>query len=147
MKVRGAGRPDHDVYVTTLEFLSKEQSQADFNAKESMGQLQRIENMPFFQSAYFLLAGIQARLGNLDEAMTQLERALQKPDGGVFNLDLLGFSVEQSPLLDPLRGEPTFEDWIIRYRERRDAMLQRMIEMENNGTIVPAATIQRMTSP
>ena len=146
MKARGADRPNWDVRVTTLEMLSKEQSQSEFNGTEVSGPLARIYNIPYFQSAYYLLAGIEIRLGNMDKAMSQLERALEKPDGGVFNIDSFGFSVEQSPLLDPLRGNPAFEDWLLRYRERRDAMLARMIEMENRGDIVKPATIQRITA-
>jgi TolB-like protein/Tfp pilus assembly protein PilF len=146
LKARGAARPDWDVFVNTLEMLSKEQPQTDYNTKEISGSLSSLDDIPFFQSAYYLLAGIQARMGYMDEAMNQLERALEKPNGGVINIDRIGFNVEQSPLLDPLRREPVFENWLLRYRERRDAMLQRMIEMENRGEIVNPATIRRMTA-
>jgi TolB-like protein/Tfp pilus assembly protein PilF len=145
LKARGAVRPDRDVFVNALEMLSKEQSQANPNMKDLSGPLANMGGMPYFQDAYYLLAGIQARMGNMDEAMKQLERALKKSNGGVFNIDLIGFNVEQSPLLDPLRHEPAFENWLLRYRERRDAMLQRMIEMESRGEIVKPATIRRMT--
>ena len=145
MKARGSARPEWDVGVNSLEMLSKEQSQTNPNAKEFSGTLANVGEIPFFQDAYYLLAGIQARMGNMDEAMKQLERALDKPDGGVINIDMIGFNVEQSPLLNPLRHEPAFEDWLLRYRERRDAMLQRMIEMETRGEIVKPATIRRMT--
>jgi hypothetical protein len=126
--------------------LSKEQSQTNPDLKALAGPLSRVAEIPFFKDAHYLLAGIQARLGNMEEAMTQMERALEKPDGGVFNIDMIGFNVEQSPLLDPLRHEPTFENWLLRYRERRDAMLQHMIEMENRGEIVKPATLRRMTA-
>jgi hypothetical protein len=146
MKARGAASPVWDVSVTVLELLSKEQSQADFDSKDSLGPLQDVGNIPFLQSAYYLMAGLKARMGNLDEAMAHLEQALEKPNGGVFNIDIFGFSVEQSPLLNPLRGNPTFEDWLLRYRERRDTMRQRMIEMESRGEIVKSATIRRITA-
>jgi len=146
MKARGAASPVWDVFATVLELLSKEQSQADFDSKDSLGPLQDVGNIPFLQSAYYLMAGLKARMGNLDEAMAHLEQALEKPNGGVFNIDIFGFSVEQSPLLNPLRGNPTFEDWLLRYRERRDTMRQRMIEMESRGEIVKSATIRRITA-
>ena len=60
--------------------------------------------------------------------------------------DIFGFNVEQSLLLNPLRGQTEFEDWLNRYRARRDAMLQNMIEMENRGEIIAAATVKRMSA-
>lgn len=145
MKAKGAARPSWDVSVAILELLAREQSDGGFNAGALLGAMPPLENIPFLRSRFYLLAGVRARLGGTDEALAHLEQALEKPDGGVFNRDIFGFSVEQSPLLAPLGGNPAFEDWLIRYRARRDAMLQRMIEMEDRGKIIAAATVARMT--
>jgi len=145
MKSRGAARRSWDIAVVVLEILAREQSDSEFNAGTMLSALPPLENMPLLQSKYYLLAGMQARLGDTDKALSYLDHALEIPDGGVFNTDIFGFSVEQSPLLNPLRTNPAFEDWLLRYRERRDAMLQRMIEMEGRGEIIAAATVARMT--
>jgi len=145
MKARGSARPSWDAFVVILEMLSREQSGKKFNAGTALGALPPLENLPFLRSKFYLLAGVQARLGDTDKALAHLEQSLEKPGGGVFNRDLFGFSIEQSPLLTPLAGNPAFEDWLLRYRARRDAMLQRMIEMEIRGEIIAPATVARMT--
>jgi len=146
MKTRGAGFPAMDIYVAMLEMITKEQIDPGFNPKDMLGQIPPLGNLPFLQTSHYLLAGIQARLGNTEKALSRLDMALEKPDGGVFNTDMFDFNVEQSPLLNPLRGHSGFEDWLLRYRSRRDAMLQRMIEMEGRGEIIEAATVKRMAA-
>jgi len=146
-KARGAGIPAFDIFVAMMELLTWEQSKPGFDAKEMLRNMPPLENIPFLSSSHYLLAGIQERMGNTEKAMALLELALAKPDGGVFNTDRFGFSVEQSLLLNPLRGKPEFEDWMSRYRERRDAMLQRMLEMESRGEIIEASMVKRMIAP
>lgn len=144
MKAKGSARPSWDVSVAILELLTREQSDGEFNTGSMLSALPPLETIPFLRSKFYLLAGVQARRGDTDKALVHLEQALEKPDGGVFNRDIFGFSVEQSPLLTPLAGNPAFEEWLLRYRARRDAMLQSMIEMENRGEIIAAATVARM---
>jgi hypothetical protein len=134
------------MYGIVMEMLAREQSNSDFDASELVSQFPPLEQIPFLQSKYYLQAGIQARMGNFEQAMARLELTLSKPDGGVFNTDILGFSVEESQLLSPLRGHPEFDAWLVRYQAQRDAMLKRMIEMEGRGKIIEAAMVERMTS-
>ena len=145
MKANGSARPTWDVSVANLELLAREQSDGEFNTGSMLSALPPLETIPFLRSKFYLLAGVQARRGDMDKALVHLEHALEKPGGGVFNRDIFGFSVEQSPLLTPLAGNPAFEDWLLRYYARRDAMLQSMIEMESRGEIIAVATVARMT--
>jgi tetratricopeptide (TPR) repeat protein len=144
-KEKGVISPFFAVLGTIVDVLAREAAEPGYDPTTTLNSLPPLENVPRLQYAYFLQAGVQARLGNRGRAMDFLEQSLQKPDGGVFNTDALRFSVEQSPLLDPLRDEPAFQDWLQRYRLRRDTMLERMIEMENRGEIISTATVNRIT--
>jgi TolB-like protein/Tfp pilus assembly protein PilF len=144
-KARGAALPFFSVVLTIMEVLSKELSDPGFDASAILEPLLPLEKVRFFKSTIYLQAGVQVRLGNKDRALDILEYSLEKTDG-VFNIDFFGFSVEQTPLLNPLRGNPAFEDWMSRYRERRDAMHQRMVDMELRGEIIPVTTIRRMSA-
>jgi hypothetical protein len=62
------------------------------------------------------------------------------------NRDVFGLTVEESLLLDPLRGEPEFEGWLSRYQEHRKAMQQRMQNLESRGEILSIATAERMAT-
>ena len=145
MKTRGSANPTWDIFAGVLEMLTQEQSNPGFDAEAFLASFPPLDRMVFLTNAHYLHAGVQARRGNVEQAMGRLEQILELPVGGVFNNDILGFTVEESLLLNPLRGEPAFEDWLLRYRNRRDAMLERMITMENRGEIIEVTTVKRMT--
>lgn len=144
MKNRSGSNPMWNTYSAVFSLLVQEMPGSELGAKDTLGSIPPLEQIPFFKNSFYLHAGMQARLGNQQKAMDWLEQALARPDGGVFNIDKLGFDVEQSPLLNPLRGEPAFESWLQRYRERRDTMLQRMIALELQGEIIEAAATERL---
>lgn len=89
-------------------------------------------------------AGVLARLERLDEAFLRLEGAIGGAEGAVINLDLFDATPETSLLIAPLRDDPAFADWLIRYQVRRDNMLGGMIELEARGEILRPEMIERM---
>ena len=104
------------------------------------------EEAAFFERKSYARAGVAARLGDMDRAMALLEEALSAPGGGIYSHDLLGYPVEVSPLLGPLRGAPGFEDWLQRFRTHREALRERMVRMEAASEILPAAAVERLNA-
>ena len=85
--------------------------------------------------------------GTLPLALTFLEKSFLGTDGNILNRDVFGLTVEDSLLLDPLRGEPEFSDWLVRYQGRKQAMQEHMQNLESRGEIISVATAERMVTP
>ena len=82
-------------------------------------------------------------MNDTDQAFDYLEQAIADPQGAVFNSDIFGLDVGDSLFLDPLREDARFADWSARYQSRRDAMLERMSQLERAGEIIEPATVAR----
>ena len=54
-------------------------------------------------------ARICARLGDIECAITSLERLLSAPSDGIFGLPVTPAILKLDPMFDPLRGDPRFE--------------------------------------
>ena len=85
--------------------------------------------------------------GDTAAALDFLENSFLGVDGSIFNRDVFGLTVEESLLLDPLRGEPEFSDWLTRYQERKKAMQEHMQTMESRGEILSVAAAERGVTP
>ena len=103
-----------------------------------------IERETYFETKYYLRAGIAARENQVEHAMAILEQSLTAADPGIFGQDVLGMRPDHSLLLEPLRGLPEFEDWLQRHRQQRSALLDRMRQLENQGEIYSAASLERL---
>lgn len=84
----------------------------------------------------YTLAGVYSIQGRLDDALGELEKTLEFPDGGFISRDQMGLPPEHSLLLANLRGDPGFQAWLERFEARRSAAHDRMTEMESNGQII-----------
>lgn len=83
----------------------------------------------------YLRATALIMLDRIDEAMVELELTLSIADGGFVESDIFGLLPENSLLLEPLRVEPGYDDWLARFTARRTAMRETMITMEAAGEI------------
>ncbi len=88
----------------------------------------------FGDGAYYSDAEALVLLGETDLALAALEETLL-PDGGFLPLDSFSAPADRGVVLSELDGDPDFEDWKGQFRERREALRQRMIEMEASGEI------------
>jgi TolB-like protein/Tfp pilus assembly protein PilF len=77
-------------------------------------------------------------LDRIDEAMIELNQTLSIADGGFVEADMFGLPPERSLLLEPLRDEPGYDEWLAEFTARRTAMRESMIEMEAAGEIARA---------
>lgn len=129
--------------------LMKEQaSEAAVPPEDLQKMLAVFEDSRYFREGRpYLHAGLLARLGHKEDAYGWLSRAIEGPGGAVNNFDLFGFTPEYSLLLDPLREEEAFQAWLGAYRERRDAMLAHMRDLESRGEIIRPAAIDRISGP
>ena len=143
-RIRGLAIPERLISPMVLEAMVAEDAQAG-DAFRAVGE--RIGEMPYYSTKFFLRAGIAARMGDTGLALQILDESLSVADPGVFGLDIFGYEVAHSPLLEPLRGLPAFEDWRQRYELQRAGLLERMRTMEGEGGILSAESIGRMTSP
>ena len=143
-RIRGSAVPEWLIPPMVLEAMVAEDAQAGdaFRAVD-----ERIGEMPYYSTKFILRAGIAARMGDTSLALQILDESLSTADPGVFGLDIFGYGVAHSPLLEPLRGLPAFEDWRQRYELQRAGLLERMRTMEGEGSILSAESIGRMTSP
>ena len=127
-----------------LELLAREAAGKPLEAA-ALGQLETtFANERFFDTKFYARAGVAVRRGDIERSLRILEESLNLADGGVINLDLLGLDAEVSPLLDPLRGQPAFADWLQRFRQRRDAMRERMLVLETATDILPPAAVENL---
>jgi TolB-like protein/Tfp pilus assembly protein PilF len=143
---RGGMPPDFMFYAELAQLLVDELATPGYDSQQAATQLMEFDLMKgsrFFGPIYFARAGVLARLGKLEEAFVTLNQSIPSGEMGVFNIDLYSMDVEQSPLLDPMRELPEFNDWLQRYRERREAVLQRMRQMETRGEIMSPAVAER----
>jgi len=143
---RGGMPPDFVFYAELAQLLVDELATPGYDSQQAATRLMEFDLMNgsrFFGPIYFARAGVLARLGKLEEAFETLNQAIPSGETGVFNIDLYSINVEYSPLLDPMRELPEFDDWLQRYRERRDAMLRQMRQMESRGEIMSPAVAQR----
>ncbi|MEE4174648.1 MAG: hypothetical protein V2I57_10395 [Xanthomonadales bacterium] len=147
--LRGERREEFYTLAALFDLLLRERQGSDPVAVVDLERMQStFATSRFFgNNAHYLNAGLSARMGRPDEAYAHLAKAIGGPDGAVFNTDLLGFTPEHSLLLDPLRTDPAFAEWMAAYQARRDAMLERMQDLESRGEIVRPAAIGRMTGP
>lgn len=143
---RGGGRPEWDVLPLMVEVLTEELagSGADLSANLTAVQ-QLIEQHAWFDTKFYLKAGVAARRQDFDQAFTLLERSLQEASPGIFGLDILGMSAEHSLLLSPLRNRPEFQEWLVRHLEQRDAALAHMRQLEARGEIIKASAADRLS--
>ena len=68
-------------------------------------------------------------LGKREFAVAALEETLL-PEGGFMPLDAFLTPADIGLILSRLEGDPQFEDWRKRFRERREAARERLLEME-----------------
>ena len=141
--------PEWNVAPMVVEILTSELTGAE---SVDVALLKEVSSMmsayPYFDKKFYLKAGIVFRLGQPEEALAILEKSLEDAAPGIFGLDLLGLSVEQSLLLDPMRGQADFENWQARHLEQRTAVLERMRRMETRGEIISVGAVERLaTSP
>lgn len=143
----GSVSPEFIHFAAIAQMLANELSDPDFDPKpaattlldDGFGQRSR-----FFGLVYFARAGLQARVGEFETAMEILETSVNGIDGNVFNADLFGMAVEDSMFLRPLRNQAGFAQWQERHDAQREAMLERMIQMESRGEILRAAAVKGM---
>jgi hypothetical protein len=83
---------------------------------------------------YYMDAEAFVLLGKPALAMQALEEILLK-DGGFIPFDSFSLPADRGLVLSALDGNPDFEDWKTRFRERRAAMRERLLEMEAAGEI------------
>jgi len=72
--------------------------------------------------AFVLLNKPELALGPLEETLLT--------NGGFLPFDSFFLPADQGRVLSKLDGDPRFEDWKRRFRERREAMREKMVEME-----------------
>jgi TolB-like protein/Flp pilus assembly protein TadD len=147
--LRGESYPESGAISGLFELLVRErEGEAPPETADLERMLAVFEQSRWFRyGSYYVKAGLLARLGRDEEAFKRLEGAIEGPGGAVQNLDLFGATPEVSLLLDPLRSAPGFDDWLVRYAARRDAMRARMVELEARGEIIRPAAIERITGP
>lgn len=142
---RGRVETTWTVGLMLVELLSQEAMHPSADASAMQAEIARsIANEPLFDRKYYLRAGLVARQGRPEQALAILEASLADAEPGLFGLDFFGFSVENSPLVDPLRGLPAFADWLQRFEAQRSALLQRMRQMESRGEIISADSVRRL---
>lgn len=141
----GGGWPEYDVYPLLVEILAAEITGegADQSARLSaIDQLMR--EYTWFDTKFYLKAGIAARTGDFEQAYTWLEQALHEAGTGIFGLDIFGMSMEHSLLLDPLRNHPEFQAWLERHLEQRNTVLSQVRQLESRGEIISASSTDRL---
>jgi TolB-like protein/Tfp pilus assembly protein PilF len=149
LKTRGPVPGEYEYYNGLAQILASELSDPDLNTSALAAELlERPEAMSsnMFGDLHYARAGLAARTGDTAAALGFLEQSFLGMDGGILNRDVFGLTVEESLLLDPLRGEPEFEGWLSRYQEHRKAMQQRMQNLESRGEILSIATAERMAT-
>ena len=88
----------------------------------------------FGDSKHYTDAEAYVLLGKQPFAVAALEETLL-PEGGFMPLDAFLTPADRGVLLSRLDGDPQFEDWRERFRERRAAARERLIEMEESEEI------------
>ena len=86
------------------------------------------------QSGY-LPALLHARLGEPALAIAALNTVFRIDDGGVMTDDEIGMPIERSIFLESLHDEEGYRQWLDDFTARREAMRQKMIQMESAGDI------------
>ena len=145
MRQQGEVFPQWSVAPVVVEILATELSSAepvDFALLNEVSSM--LSEYPYFDKRYYLKAGVASRLGQPEEALAILEESLEDAAPGIFGLDIVGLTVEQSLLLDPLRGQAEFDDWQKRHVEQRSAMLQSMRRLESRGEIISVGAVERL---
>ena len=133
------------IYQLVLEMLVEERGGNTDRVKQVLSEIAVLtETENYFDAKYMLRAGVAARQDQHEKAMDILEQSLADAGDGVFSLDAQGLVAEHSLLLDPMRGLPQFEDWLIRHQQQRAAVLERMRRLESRGEIISAASLQRL---
>ena len=89
-------------------------------------------------SRAYLRAAALAILDRFEEAVAELNLTLGVADGGFVETDMFGLLPENSLLLEPLRAQPGYDDWLAKFTARRTAMRGEMIAMEAAGEIARA---------
>ncbi len=147
--LRGESAPEFDAMAGLFEVLLREREGGAAPASADLERMLEVfaQSRIFRYGSHYLNAGLLARLGRNQDAFTRLELAIDGPGGAVQNLDMFGATPEVSQLLDPLRSDPAFDEWLTRYAVRRDEMLARMIDLEARGEIIRPAAIERITGP
>jgi TolB-like protein/Tfp pilus assembly protein PilF len=142
---KGKRAVNFGIYQLLLELLVAERQGDAEQAARSLAAVAKLAGEEkYFEAKYMLRAGLAVRQGQPEQAMDILEQSLQAAGDGIFGLDVQGLAAEHSLLLDPLRGLPEFEDWLIRYRQQREAVLEHMRALESRGEIIPAVSLERL---
>jgi tetratricopeptide (TPR) repeat protein len=97
---------DDDPFVLGLLGHAYASSGNKMEAEKILNQLKELSKERYVSAYSFAL--VYLGLGNKEEALRWLEKSYQDRTGN----DLVYFRVE--PLLDPLRGEPRFEELVTR---------------------------------
>ena len=144
---RGGSLPEWNVRPLAADILAAELARPGSGNEAVLKEISELlSEYPYFDKKFYLKAGISVRLGQPGEAMAMLDQSLQDAAPGIFGLDIFGLTVEQSLLLDPLRGQAEFEDWQRRHIEQRKAVLQQMRRLENRGEIISVEAVKRLLS-
>ena len=144
---RGGSLPEWNVRPLAADILAAELARPGSGNEAVLTEVfELLSEYPYFDKKFYLKAGISVRLGQPGEAMAMLDQSLQDAAPGIFGLDIFGLTVEQSLLLDPLRGQAEFEDWQRRHIEQRKAVLQQMRRLENRGEIISVEAVKRLLS-
>ena len=144
---QGGARPEWNVIPMVLDLLASEGNDQGLQVSAMLTEVSTMLNEShYFDRKFYLRAGIAVRLGQSEQALAILENSLEDAAPGRFGLDILGLAVEQSLLLDPLRGQAEFEDWQRRHIDQRTAVLQQMRRLENRGEIISVEAVERLIS-
>jgi len=149
-KARGPVPSEFDYYTGLAQILASEIADPDLDSAAFAAELLESPvamKAGLFGDLHYARVGLAARKGDKAAAMGFLEKTLPGAEGGVFNRDVFGLTVEESLLLDPLRNEPEFSNWLARYQERRKAMQKHMQNLESRGEILSFAAAERMVTP
>jgi TolB-like protein/Flp pilus assembly protein TadD len=107
-------------------------------AQQVIDATRNIPRASWGEDIYYKDAEAFVLLGQKRPALQALEQTLL-PDGGFLALDSFLYPADRGVLLSQLDGDPDYEDWKARFRERRTAMREKMVAMELAGEIPRAA--------
>jgi hypothetical protein len=100
--LRAAEAEQGKAFALTAAAIAKHRLDDSAGAAAALAALKRD-----FDGSFYQQAEVHAQMGNIAEAMAQLDAAFAKRDAGLLWL-------RNDPLLDPLRGEARFKDLLSR---------------------------------
>jgi TolB-like protein/Tfp pilus assembly protein PilF len=129
-----------DFYSGWLQYPNEDAARMSLQqANEQLAQLALLSSGGFdVDSHRYFLAEIAAVQGNLEKAVAALQRTLDVADGGFVKLASGDLYPENHPILNGLREQPGYDEWLAEFTARRTAMREKMIALEAAGEIVRA---------